>query len=79
MKIQLDKELENSPGQIFPIGAVINVADSDGLRLIEEGTGHQVPDHIPDTVDPDATMRDDAERRQQADLFKPAKPRKKSE
>jgi hypothetical protein len=79
MKIQLDKPLENSPGQTFPIGAVIAVDARDGERLIEQGIGHEVPEHIPDTIDPEATMRDANERRAQADIFKPAKAKKKKE
>lgn len=77
MKIQLDQELENSPGVVFPVGSVITVGDSDGQRLIDEGIGHQVPDHIPDTIDPEATMEDARQRRELAEALSGKGSRKK--
>jgi hypothetical protein len=70
MKIKLLQDLDNGGGVIFPAGAVIEVGESDGLRLIEEKAGHAVGDHTPPVVNPEQHAADRAREREADELLK---------
>jgi hypothetical protein len=55
MKIQLLQEVNNEPA-VFPIGSVIQVSDSDGQAMIDNGIGKRVPDDTPSRLDPTGYM-----------------------
>jgi hypothetical protein len=55
MKIQLLQEVNNVPA-VFPVGSVIQVSDSDGQAMIDNGIGKRVPDETPSRIDPTGYM-----------------------
>lgn len=55
MKIQLLQEVNNEPA-VFPVGSVIQVSDTDGQAMIDNGIGKRVPDDTPSRLDPTGYM-----------------------
>lgn len=55
MKIQLLQEINNEPA-VFPVGSVIQVSDTDGQAMIDNGIGKRVPDDTPSRLDPTGYM-----------------------